>query len=137
MICLVTILLVEERLHAARELQQVLGESGVTSRVRWVADAAEAQAYLLGEGRFTHRARYPFPDVILVDRDLGAEKCAKLMQVTEANPDWRGVPIALLNGAASATQKPIEQPGRVKAVFPKPFRAEDVAQLCAISRGEG
>jgi len=61
------ILLAEDDLDDAEQTRIALRSAGILNRVNLVADGDEAIAYLKGEGRFSDRQKFPFPDVLLLD----------------------------------------------------------------------
>src|SRR2546426_7646083 len=61
------ILLIEDDENDVRLFHAALTLKGVPNPVWTVADGREAMDYILGEGNFADRKRYPFPEIILTD----------------------------------------------------------------------
>src|SRR5579864_8664401 len=62
-----TILLVEDEENDATLLKMAFKRNNIPNPVQWVQDGLEAIAYLNGEGAYVDRARYPFPEVLILD----------------------------------------------------------------------
>ncbi len=92
-----------------------------------VGDGAQLLDYLEHHGRFTDAARYPRPDVIVMDLDMPRMPGDEALRRIRANPALREIPIAVLTGR-SATR---ELAGALEgaALFTKPFEFDDLVIL--------
>lgn len=61
------ILLAEDDLDDAEQTKVALRSAGVLNQVILVTDGDETIAYLKGEGNFSDRQKFPFPEVLLLD----------------------------------------------------------------------
>jgi CheY-like chemotaxis protein len=63
----VTFLLVEDDPNDVLFVKRAFREAPATIRLHAVNDGAQAMEYLQGHGEYADRAKYPIPDVILLD----------------------------------------------------------------------
>ena len=54
-----------------------------------VRDGDEALAYLLGEGEFANRDRFPFPDLLLLDLQMPRRDGFELLQTIKSHPELK------------------------------------------------
>ncbi len=64
------ILHVEDEENDAFLMQHALDRAGVAAAVQVASDGQKALDYLKGEGRFSNRAEFPFPTLVLLDLKL-------------------------------------------------------------------
>ena len=62
-----TILLVEDDADDVLQLGLALKEAGIPNPLVVVPDGVEALEYLKGEGKYSERAKFPLPSLILLD----------------------------------------------------------------------
>ena len=61
------ILLVEDREDDVLLIQKAFAKGGINNPFLVVRDGKEAMLYLAGEGKFSNRAEYPLPALVLLD----------------------------------------------------------------------
>jgi CheY-like chemotaxis protein len=61
------VLVAEDREEDLFLIRRAFGHLGFATPVQYVRDGEQVIAYLSGEGRFSNRAEYPLPDVLLLD----------------------------------------------------------------------
>ena len=64
------ILHVEDEENDAFLMQHAFNKAGVTAPVHVATDGQQALDYLKGEGKFSNRAEFPFPSLVLLDLKL-------------------------------------------------------------------
>ena len=64
------ILHVEDEENDALLMQHAFNKAGVTAPVHVASDGQHALDYLKGEGKFSNRAEFPFPSLVLLDLKL-------------------------------------------------------------------
>lgn len=64
------ILIAEDNPDDVFILQQAFRKAGAKHRLHDVCDGTEVLAYLKGEGAFSNRELYPFPDLLLLDLNM-------------------------------------------------------------------
>jgi CheY-like chemotaxis protein len=79
----------DEQFIAQRALKKVLGEKSV---LKLVGSGDEAIAYFIGEGKFSDRAAYPFPTLVLLDLNMDQGDGFDVLEFLQNNPAWSVVP---------------------------------------------
>ena len=93
------VLAVEDDGDEAALLEKAFERSGYGDRLRLVADAEEATAYILGQAPFSDRVRFPLPSLILLDLNLKGKSGVSFLQWYRSRPESRGVPVVMLTGS--------------------------------------
>ena len=124
------ILLVEDSRMDVELILDAFGEAGLSNRIEIAETGQSALDYLFGEGKFTSRATYPLPDLILLDLKMpGIDGFEVLGRIKESAPLKR-IPVVILtssreegdramsydNGANSYLVKPVTFAGFVEVV---------------------
>ena len=98
------VLLAADDLDSVAELRHSLQESHILRRLVLVRNGEEALAYLLGDGKYTHRVAYPFPNVVFVDCRLPMLSGLGLLCWLRSEPRFERVPVVMLSNALSQQQ---------------------------------
>src|SRR5262249_31482308 len=93
----VRILLVEDNLAHQRITEYALKQSGVPVRVSVVHDGQEALDYLGRSGDFADEARFPFPDLILLDLNLPKRDGREVLRLIKSDPELCDIPIVVVS----------------------------------------
>lgn len=72
---------------------------GVTSRVQTAGSGSEAVAYLTGEGKFSDRGVYPYPDFVITDLKMPDGDGFAILEHFKRNPEWAVIPTVVLSGS--------------------------------------
>ena len=115
MVAQLDVLYVEDDPHMIRLVSEAFAESSIPTRVHGVTDGLEARAFLAGD--LTPDARGP--DLVLLDKDLGAECGLDLIQqlrdrlppgspvvVFSGSDEQADIELAYARGANAYVQKP-------------------------------
>lgn len=101
--------------------KEALLESRVLNRVNFVEDGVDLIAYLKGDGKFSDRAEYPLPGLILLDLNMPKKDGREALREIKADSLLRRIPVVILTtskaeedmlkgydmGAASYITKPV------------------------------
>jgi len=94
-----TILLAEDDEHDAFFVDRALKKAGLSHRLIRVTNGEECIHYLTGEGEYANRAKYPFPDLVLLDLKMPVISGLEVLAWLENHPQYKGVPIVVLSGS--------------------------------------
>ena len=72
---------------------------GASSKVQTVCGGEEAMAYLNGDGDFADRARYPYPDVLLVDLKMPGLDGFTVLEFLRKKPRSSVIRTVVLSGS--------------------------------------
>lgn len=84
-------LLVEDAFH----------ESGLESRLIFVADGITLMQYLRRQGSYTEPAASPRPDLILLDLNMPRKDGRESLAEIKADPDLRSIPVVVLTTSSA------------------------------------
>ena len=115
------ILLAEDREDDIRIIRRAFEQAKLLNPLQVVRDGDEAIAYLKGEGKYSNRAEYPLPDLVLLDlkmprvdgfevlrwaREQPGLKALRFVVLTSSD-EMRDVNLAYQLGANSFLVKPV------------------------------
>lgn len=80
-------------------MEQAFRKAGVPSLLHTVGDGQEALAYLRGEGAYADRARFPFPDAVLLDLNMPNLDGFEVLQALRSEPAWNSLPVFVLSAS--------------------------------------
>lgn len=118
---LLTILMADDDEDDRLLAKEAMVESRVLNSLRFVEDGVELIAYLRGEGKYSDRAEYPMPGLILLDLNMPKKDGREALRDIKADADLRRIPVVILTtskaeedmlrgydlGAASYITKPV------------------------------
>jgi len=94
-----TILLVEDDENDAMLLRMAFEKNNISNPVQWVKDGLEAVDYLNGAGAYADRARYPFPEVLLLDLKMPRMTGLELLAWIGEHPDFKVIPTIIMTSS--------------------------------------
>jgi CheY-like chemotaxis protein len=94
-----TILLVDDDPNDLLFLQLAFQAAGVTSRIQTAGSGDEAVAYLSGEGKFSDRGTYVYPDFVITDLKMPNGDGFAVLEHFKENPEWAIIPTVVLSGS--------------------------------------
>jgi CheY-like chemotaxis protein len=93
------ILLVEDREDDILLIQKAFQQGGIINPFFVVRDGEEAIAYLSGEGKFSNRAEYPLPDLILLDLKMPRIDGFEVLHWIRRQPGFSSIRIVVLTSS--------------------------------------
>jgi len=94
-----------------------------------IADGEAARAYLAGEGLFADRARYPLPQVIVLDLKLPKLSGFELLAWIRSQHALAHVPVLVFTASLSREDRSRALAGGANSFFVKPPCFEDLVHL--------
>jgi CheY-like chemotaxis protein len=94
-----TILVVDDDPNDLMLLQSAFRAAGVTSPIQTASSGDEAVAYLSGEGKFSDRNAYAYPDFVITDLKMPNGDGFAVLEHFKANPEWAVIPTVVLSGS--------------------------------------
>ncbi|MEY2427817.1 MAG: hypothetical protein QOJ40_702 [Verrucomicrobiota bacterium] len=93
------ILLVEDREDDVILVRRAFDKAKVLNPVHVVRDGAEAIAYLKGEGKYSNRAEYPLPELLLLDLKLPGTDGFEVLKWMRQEPGLRTIRVVVLTSS--------------------------------------
>jgi len=123
------ILLVEDNPDHAELVRRSLKNSPVANLLCHVADGESALAYILGQNAYADRARFPAPDVVLLDLRLPRLDGLDVLRRVKAHPATRALPIVVLTTSDMERDAAIAHNHHANSFLTKPVDAERLNQV--------
>ena len=128
-----TILLVEDDENDAMLLRMAFERNSIANPVQWVKDGLEAVAYLNGDGVYADRAKYPFPEVLLLDLKMPRMTGLELLAWISEHPEYKVIPTIIMT--SSRQELDIESAYKLGAntYMTKPIAFDQLAQMVKLT----
>ena len=93
-----TILHVEDDVDDAFLFERAFTRAVIPCNLFRVDSGAKARCYLLGQGPYSDRERFPLPNLILTNITLGNESALSFIQWVRDQPSFAAIAVASLTG---------------------------------------
>lgn len=97
----VTVLLGEEDRRVIAHIRETLEEFGLLERIFVARDGEDVISYIVGEGKYANREKYPRPDLVLLNTKLAKLSGLGVLCWLRSQPRWERLPVVLLRGGSS------------------------------------
>lgn len=94
-----TFLLVEDEPGDVFLMRRALSKAKIASQLQVVTDGRMAVDYLSGSGKFSDRAQYPLPSLILLDLKIPYVHGFEVLRWIKAQPELSGVLVVVLTSS--------------------------------------
>lgn len=94
-----TLLYVEDEESDAMFMERAFAGKGMLERLRVVRDGRAAIHYLSGSGEYSDRAKYPLPEVVLLDLNLPHVPGFEVLQWMRNHPDFVKTPVVVFSSS--------------------------------------
>jgi len=95
------ILLVEDDENDAFFFMRAARKAELSNPVHLVSDGREALAYIAGDGKFSDRASYPLPGLIVLDLNLPKKNGLEVLRWIRQHSSMPAMPVILLTSSTS------------------------------------
>src|SRR3954466_226799 len=92
-------MIVEDREDDILLMRKAFDRACLSNPLQIIRDGAEAIAYLSGVGRYSNRAEYPLPVLILLDLKMPKVDGFEVLQWIRSQPRIRGLPVVVLTSS--------------------------------------
>src|SRR2546421_1762482 len=93
------ILIAEDREDDVLLIRRALEKAGVTNPTQIVRNGEETMAYLRGEGRFSNRAEYPLPSLLLLDLKMPRKDGFEVLRWIRQQPMLKALRVIVLTSS--------------------------------------
>lgn len=93
------ILIVEDREDDIHIMRKAFERASLANPIQIVRDGEEAIAYLTGDGKYSNRAEYPLPALVLLDLKLPRVDGFEVLSWIRRQPGIRGLPVVVLTSS--------------------------------------
>ena len=129
------ILVVEDDENHAFFIRRAFKEAGLVNPTHYVADGDEAMAYLAGEGRYSNRAEFPLPALMLLDLKMPNTDGFEVLEWVRAHPSLCALRVIVLTTSGATSD--INRAYRLGAnsFLTKPMNFTELVQLTKWVKG--
>lgn len=93
------ILLVEDNADDVIFIQRAICKAGASVSLQIVGNGEEAVSYLLGEGSYSDRERYPFPALIITNMKMPRMNGLELLTWIKQQPTLKHLPVLVMSSS--------------------------------------
>jgi len=98
------ILIVDDNLHEARELERSVQRWRLLTRLQIVSDGAQAISYIKGDGLYHDRARFPEPLLLFLDLKMPSVDGFHVLDWLKQHPQYATFPVVVMSGLGETKQ---------------------------------
>ena len=128
-----TVLVVEDNGQDAALIRVAFRKAGFEERFETIGDPGGALRYLRGEGEYADRAKFPFPDLILLDHKMPGDGW-EVIEWVRAQPKLELLPVVVFSGSDDPNhqKKALELGANAYHVKPQSFErfTATVQRIC-------
>jgi CheY-like chemotaxis protein len=95
----VEIVLIEDNPHDAELALRALKKHGLTNKVQWLQDGAEALDFIFARGAYADRSANSRPKVILLDLKLPKVDGLEVLRRLKADEGTRSIPVVVMTSS--------------------------------------
>src|SRR5215204_6896678 len=123
------ILLAEDREDDIILVKKSFARAYISNPLQIVRDGEEAIAYLEGEGKFSNRAEYPLPDLVLLDLKMPRKDGLEVFKWIRQHPTLRGLPVVVLTSSESMRDVNAAYQAGANSFLVKPMDFENFIEM--------
>lgn len=124
-----TVLLVEDQATDVLLVKRAFSRANSSTVVQTVSDGDAAVAYLLGEGLYADRSRFPFPQLLLLDLKLPRRSGLEVLEWVRKHGHFRRLPAIMLTSSSEMNDVNQAYDLGVNSYLSKPTAFEDLIRL--------
>jgi CheY-like chemotaxis protein len=128
-----TILIAEDDANDVLILKKALERADIKYPIYVVPDGQEAIDYLRGEGQYSDRTKFPFPNVVFMDLKMPRMSGFDVLEWSKNNPECAVIPVIILS--ASKQDEDIKKAYQMgaNAYLVKPSQIGDLQEMVKTS----
>jgi CheY-like chemotaxis protein len=123
-----TILLVEDDPSDALLVRKAAQKTLAGIPIALATDGEEAVRYLKGEGQYSDRSAFPFPDLVLLDLKMPRMNGYEFLRWIRAQPVLKRLPVIVLTGSIQETDTRRAYEEGANSYVTKPSNFDDLVE---------
>lgn len=124
-----TILIAEDDANDVFLLRRAFRKNEIRDDLQVVGNGHEAVAYLLGEGKFADRQKYPFPSLLITDLKMPLMDGLQLLQWMHSQPSCSQIRKVLMSSSELAPDRFAAYESGVCCYYTKPVTPQELMVL--------
>jgi CheY-like chemotaxis protein len=97
-----------------------------------VTDGEEAIKYLRGDGQYSDRKEYPFPDLLMTDLKMPKMNGLEVLEWIRQHQDCANLPVVILSGSGLENDVADAYRKGARAYFVKPSEFDELQQVVRV-----
>jgi two-component system response regulator len=122
-----TILLAEDNQDDALIIRHAFAKACIVQNLQHVTDGDEAVKYILGEGPYADRNKFPFPDLLVLDLNMARMGGLDVLAWLEGRPESKTLPAIVLTESFYEPNVIRAYQLGAKTYISKPVRIDDLS----------
>src|SRR5438270_11128050 len=123
------ILLADDTEDDVTIMRQAMRKAGLKDRLHVVQDGEQAVAYLKGEGPYSNRQKYPFPDFVLLDLNMPLVNGFEVIEAVRSDPRFSPLMVHVLSLTARPSDVRKAYSIGASSFILKPSRLDELVDL--------
>jgi len=123
------ILLVEDREDDVLLLRRSFQKAGISNPIQVARNGEEAVSYLGGTGKYSNRAEFPLPDLILLDLKMPKVDGFEVLRWIRTQPELSGMRVVVLSSSESIRDVNLAYALGANSFLVKPADFNDYVEL--------
>ncbi len=124
-----TILIAEDDRNDQLLIRRAFAKISTTINLHCVSDGSEAIAYLDGTDKYSDRAKYPFPSILITDLKMPLANGFDVLTHLASNPEWSVIPVIVLSASPDGDDIKMAYMAGAKAYLIKPSSIRELESL--------
>jgi CheY-like chemotaxis protein len=123
------ILLVEDSQMDVELIIDAFAEARLGNKIQVAKNGQEALDYLFGEGEFSDRARYPLPDIILLDLNMPGIDGHEVLKKIKKMEILKRIPVVILTSSADEGDRAMSYDNGANSYLVKPVSFDEFIKV--------
>jgi two-component system, response regulator len=123
------ILLVEDSQMDVELIIDAFAEARLGNKIQVAKNGQEALDYLFGKGEFSDRARYPLPDIILLDLNMPGIDGHEVLKKIKKMEILKRIPVVILTSSADEGDRAMSYDNGANSYLVKPVSFDEFIKV--------
>ena len=123
------ILLADDSQNDVDIFRRAFRKAGFQNPLHVVRDGSEAISYLLGEGQFADRTKFPMPNLLLLDSHMPRKGGCEVLEWLQGRPEFKELIVIMLGGSGNPNEKDTALRLGAKGYYIKPQTPDKLEHL--------
>jgi len=123
------ILLADDSQNDVEIFRRAYRKAGFQNPLHVVHDGNEAIRYLLGEGQYADRTKFPMPRLLLLDSQMPIMSGCEVLEWLQGRPEFKELIVIMLGGSGSPNEEVTAIRLGAKGYYMKPQTPAELEQL--------
>ena len=128
------ILLAEDREDVILLIRRAFEKGGIVNPLHIVRDGEETIAYLKGEGKYSNRAEYPLPDLLMLDLKMPRADGFEVLRWVRQQPGLAALRVVVLTSSQDIRDVNVAYRLGANSFMVKPMDFQNIVEMSKLLR---